>query len=358
MPDLELRPIEPADARAVHDLVTQPEVARAAGTTPFDTPHVFVQRFCESFEVPGVERLGAFRGQALVGLVEVMRGGRARLFHAAQLHLAVRGPERGRGTGTALLAAALDAADRWMGLVRIAVEILAEDGGALRFFERHGFVVEARCKCAIVVDGQLADTVLLGRIRPGFVQAEGALAPIPEPPPRRPPPPGPLVVRPMTPDDAPSFTRFSSDPSVLYASSQVPFLSVADWRKRVESGGENRYSMVALAGGVIVASGHLELFGSPRRRHVVSIGMSVLAGYQGMGIGDRLMTVLLETATVWLGAERVELMVLSDNLRAVRLYEKYGFSHEGALRHEIWRDGGYADSMVMARLYPRGARPG
>jgi len=47
--------------------------------------------------------------------------------------------------------------------------------------------------------------------------------------------------------------------------------------------------------------------------------------------------------------------VIADNARAVSLYEKHGFEREGILRHEIWRDGGYADSLAMARLRSRGA---
>lgn len=354
MIDLDVRPLEPDDAPAAHALTVHPEVARALGGTPLDSPHAYEQRFRASFAAGGPERLGAFEQGQLVGLVEIQRGPRARISHAAQLTLAVHPSRRRRGVGATLLGAALEAADRWMHLVRLEVEALAEDGPAQRLLARHGFAVEVRRRGALLLDGAPADTVTLGRIRPGFVQPDGALRPMPAPPERR-APPASIVLRPTTPDDAPSIARFSRDTTVLLASTQVPTMGADHWRRRIEGMSGAGWSAVAVVDGEVVASGGLYPHESPRRRHAVSLGISVLSAYQGMGVGDRLMHALLETASKWLGVDRVELMVLVDNERAVRLYEKHGFAREGVLRLDVWRDGGYADSLVMARCYPRGA---
>lgn len=350
---LDIRPLEPDDARAVHDLVAHPAVARALGGTPLDPPHAHEQRFRASFAAGGPERLGAFEGGALVGLVEMSRGARARFSHVATLVLAVHPEHRRRGVGAALLGAALDAADRWMHLVRLEVEALAEDAPAQRLLERHGFVVEVRRRRALVVSGALADTVTMARIRPGFTQPEGALRPMPVPPPRR-GPRGEVVVRPTSPDDAARLARFSRDETILRASSQMPTMGVDYWRRRIE-GWTSSWSVVAVVEGEIAACGNLHASEVPRRRHALTLGLSVGAEHQGMGIGDRMMTVLLDAADTWLGAERVDLVVVADNARAVSLYEKHGFEREGLLRYEIWRDGGYADSLAMARLRSRGA---
>lgn len=352
MPDLLIRPLEPGDAAAVHDLLHQPEIARALGGTPFDSPDVFEGAFRASFGSAGTDRLGAFEGGVLVGFGELARSPRVRLSHSAQLTFAVRPSERRRGIGSALLDALLDAADRWMQLVRIEAEVLASDDGARRFLELFGFEVEVRRASAILDLGALADTIGLARIRPGFVQAEGALRPMPAPAARR-APRGEIVVRPMRAEDVPGFVRFSQDPTVLAASSQVPTFGVDYWQKRMQAGGASTWSVVVLVDGELAGSGNVHGPESPRRRHAVTLGMGILSPYQGMGIGDRLLTTLLEASSTWLGAERVELTVLADNTRAVRLYEKHGFRHEGKARFEIWRDGGYADSFVMGRLYPR-----
>jgi putative acetyltransferase len=351
---LDIRPLEPGDVRAAHDIVSHPEVARVLGGTPLDPPHAYEQRFLASFEHPGVERLGAFKSRKLVAFAEIARGSRGRNAHAARLALAVRPSEQRRGIGTTLLAAVLDAADRWMNLVRLELEIPAADGATQAFLERHGFAVEVRRRVAMVIDGGLADTLTLARLRPGFVQPEEALQPMPPAPPRRGPPDG-VVVRAATLEDAPGLARFSRDPSMLWGSSQVPTMGDDYWRRRMAGNPAGVWTAVVEVDGEVVACGGVYAQDLPRSRHAVSLGMSVMRPFQGRGLGERLMLALLETAERWLGAERIELIVFTDNTRAVRLYEKHGFEPEGVLRLDVWRDGGYASSQVMARLRPRAA---
>jgi putative acetyltransferase len=56
-------------------------------------------------------------------------------------------------------------------------------------------------------------------------------------------------------------------------------------------------------------------------------------------------------------ALRLELTVYTDNVRAIRLYERYGFQVEGTLRGFGLRHGQYVDALTMARWYPAPARP-
>ena len=57
-----------------------------------------------------------------------VRGGRQR--HAADLGLGVSTRLQGQGIGTALFAALLDLADRWLGLRRIELTVLTGNDGA------------------------------------------------------------------------------------------------------------------------------------------------------------------------------------------------------------------------------------
>ncbi|MGG2476393.1 GNAT family N-acetyltransferase, partial [Rhizobium sp. BR5] len=50
---------------------------------------------------------------------------------------------------------------------------------------------------------------------------------------------------------------------------------------------------------------------------------------------------MIDAADNWHDIRRIELNVFTDNLAAIRLYEKFGFEHEGTLRNDAYRDGKY-----------------
>ncbi len=78
--------------------------------------------------------------------------------------------------------------------------------------------------------------------------------------------------------------------------------------------------------------------------------MAVRDDWQGKGVGSTLMQAALELADSWLNLTRLELEVYTDNVSAVRLYEKFGFVNEGTLRRYAFRDGVFVDAYMMARL--------
>jgi putative acetyltransferase len=62
------------------------------------------------------------------------------------------------------------------------------------------------------------------------------------------------------------------------------------------------------------------------------------------------MGALVGAADNWFGIKRLELTVFTDNSRAIRLYERFGFDPEGIQRAYAFRAGQYADVLGMARL--------
>jgi putative acetyltransferase len=77
--------------------------------------------------------------------------------------------------------------------------------------------------------------------------------------------------------------------------------------------------------------------------------MGVIPEYRGQGIGGALIAVTLEAAKRK-GLTRIELTVRTDNEPARKLYEKFGFVHEGRLLRHLLIDGEYRDSDLMALL--------
>src|SRR6185295_15733349 len=91
---------------------------------------------------------------------------------------------------------------------------------------------------------------------------------------------------------------------------------------------------------------------SPRRRHVGDVGMAVRDDRQRRGVGTALMHAAIELADGWLNYQRLELTVYTDNLAALHLYRRFGFTIEGTCRAYAFRDGMYVDAYAMARLHP------
>ncbi|QBF27433.1 GNAT family N-acetyltransferase [Pseudomonas tructae] len=62
---------------------------------------------------------------------------------------------------------------------------------------------------------------------------------------------------------------------------------------------------------------------------------------------------ILEVADNWMGLQRVELTVYTDNQPALALYKRFGFTVEGQLIDYAMRDGELIDVYSMARLRRR-----
>ena len=83
--------------------------------------------------------------------------------------------------------------------------------------------------------------------------------------------------------------------------------------------------------------------------HVVELTMAVHEGYQGRGIGKKLLSHLIDWARSNPKVERIELRVRSSNTNAIELYKKMGFVQEGRMikRLKIGPDR-YLDDFAMA----------
>lgn len=70
----------------------------------------------------------------------------------------------------------------------------------------------------------------------------------------------------------------------------------------------------------------------------------------GKGYGAEAMTLLLDYAFLEMNLHRVSLRVFSFNDKAVKLYEKLGFQHEGTARQSLFRGGAWHDIIHMGML--------
>jgi L-phenylalanine/L-methionine N-acetyltransferase len=170
---------------------------------------------------------------------------------------------------------------------------------------------------------------------------------MPEPPIR--PPPDDILIRAMEPTDLPDLTEAWNQPRAYAGTLQLPYTSLEARQTRFAARTAGQTSLAAVIAGRTVGMIFLGREEN-RRSHVGSIGMAVHDAYAGRGVGTALMAAVVDLADNWLQLKRLELSVYADNVRAIALYERFGFEREGLSRAFAWRDGAYADSLAMARL--------
>lgn len=163
------------------------------------------------------------------------------------------------------------------------------------------------------------------------------------------------AVRRATAADADAFAAMLGNPEVFPQLLQMPHANPELWRARLaDMVGKPDLLLVAVTdrGEVVGGAGLHPSGASPRRRHVMELGMQVQPAWQRQGVGSQLLQALCDYADRWLGLLRLELVVYADNARAQALYRRFGFVQEGVHRCHAMRDGVYVDSVSMARLNP------
>lgn len=106
---------------------------------------------------------------------------------------------------------------------------------------------------------------------------------------------------------------------------------------------------VAIESGNVV--GWCDVFGhwAYALEHVGTLGMGVHSAYRRKGIGGRLIKATLDHA-LRKGIYRVTLEARSDNIAAIKLYERVGFKHEALIKAALRFDGIFYDGAQMSLL--------
>ncbi len=97
--------------------------------------------------------------------------------------------------------------------------------------------------------------------------------------------------------------------------------------------------------------GWCDIIPLPRQNqsHMANLGMGIVAGYRGQGLGQQLISRALARADA-IAIQRIQLEVFSDNVAAIRLYQKHGFQQEGVKRKACFMRQRYLDIIAMARF--------
>ncbi|MDV3429636.1 MAG: GNAT family N-acetyltransferase [Bacillota bacterium] len=112
----------------------------------------------------------------------------------------------------------------------------------------------------------------------------------------------------------------------------------------------NSIMLLALIDGKIAGNCTFRAGERIRIIHTGEFGITVRKEYWGLGIG----TYLLETLIYWAKEtkiiRKINLRVRTDNYKAIKLYEKFGFEKEGIIRRDFLIEGKFYDSILMGLL--------
>lgn len=116
------------------------------------------------------------------------------------------------------------------------------------------------------------------------------------------------------------------------------------------------YGFTAEEAGRVAGIAVIMLHKHPRRTHSATISIMVDAELHGRGIGTALMKKIVAAADNELGLHRLELCVLADNERAVKLYENFDFQTEATRKQACIKNGVFVDELFMGRIAPEGCK--
>jgi putative acetyltransferase len=168
MADIQIRRVRSGDAEGMVQLMADPATFGNLLQLPYPSVEAWRTRLAE-MDQPGradlllvAEADGTLVGNA--GLNPV--GNAARRRHAMHLGITVGKAWQGRGVGTRLMAALLDAADRWLGCLRIELTVYTDNAPAIALYRKFGFEVEGTHRAFALRDGRYVDALAMARLHP------------------------------------------------------------------------------------------------------------------------------------------------------------------------------------------------
>ena len=158
-----IRAREPGDWQEIADLTSLPNVRFGTLRLPFTSGDHW-------------RRLMEKPGDGVTSIVAVLDAASSgRRSHPGQgapqprrrnLHVGARRP-CGRGIGTALLAALVDAADNWLNIRRLELTVYVDNEPGIRLYKKFGFEIEGTRRADAFRAGKFVDSLMMARVLPG-----------------------------------------------------------------------------------------------------------------------------------------------------------------------------------------------
>ncbi len=152
-------------------------------------------------------------------------------------------------------------------------------------------------------------------------------------------------------EDLPNYVRWLNDPEVLeYFGNLFPLSLIQEeqWYEKMLQDPNELAFAVEYEGRHVGGAGYCNLDG---RNQNAEVGLFIgLPELWDQGLGHDVLQALLRFGFEQMNLHRIYLQVFAENRRAVHLYEKVGFQHEGCWRQAQFRHGRFHDILWMSIL--------
>jgi len=137
--EITIRRAEPDDYEKIWQVFNDSTVVWGTLQLPYPTKESWRQRLQNS------ERIGllafdenGYQDEA-IGYLGLGTRDRPRTKHVGDIGMGVREAWQGQGVGSALMAAAVDMADRWLNIVRLELHVYTDNEPAIHLYKKFGF---------------------------------------------------------------------------------------------------------------------------------------------------------------------------------------------------------------------------
>ena len=162
-----------------------------------------------------------------------------------------------------------------------------------------------------------------------------------------------VELRPAAEDDLLVLEKLTWDPAVAGEFAQFGWFDLQQWRREWAED-----KLIGDDGGVLMVVCGGERLGFVNWRRQTStpaasyweIGVALLPEARGHGYGTQAMRLLARYLFAHTTAHRIEAATEVGNVAARRALEQAGFTQEGVLRANFWRDGAWRDGVIYSLL--------
>ncbi|MFD1361221.1 GNAT family N-acetyltransferase [Lentibacillus salinarum] len=164
----------------------------------------------------------------------------------------------------------------------------------------------------------------------------------------------PMIIRPIDVSDAEAFLelnkRIDESGFMLHEPGERK-TTVEQQKQAIERASSEERSAFFVAESDYQLAGFIAAFGGKMKRnqHSAYLALGVHDAFHGQGMATKLITKVYEWAEA-ISISRLELTVIKDNVKALKLYQKMGFQIEGEKVHSLMIDGKPVNEYYMYKL--------